>query len=178
MASLPVRDPIGDHLLTPQNSALVVIDYQPSQFGGVRSIDRERLLANIVSTVPQRIAYPNRASSLDALEAEYASSLATVPEGGSKTEGIAAGNAAADAMIAARERDGRFGPSPWVANDAPGHWQPLLNPAGQPILDPTPWVGGVKPFLIQSSSQFRSDPPPALGSAAYAEQFNEVSTAR
>jgi hypothetical protein len=31
MASLPVRDPVGDHLLTPQNSALVVIDYQPPQ---------------------------------------------------------------------------------------------------------------------------------------------------
>jgi len=30
MASLPVRDPVGDHLLTPQNSALLVIDYQPS----------------------------------------------------------------------------------------------------------------------------------------------------
>jgi nicotinamidase-related amidase len=47
----PVRDPIGDHLLTPQNAALLVIDYQPSQFGGVRSIDHDLLLENIVSTV-------------------------------------------------------------------------------------------------------------------------------
>ena len=38
MASLPVRDPVGDHLLTPQNAALVVIDYQPSQFLCVRLI--------------------------------------------------------------------------------------------------------------------------------------------
>jgi nicotinamidase-related amidase len=51
MASLPVRDPVADHLLTPQNSALVVIDYQPSQFAGVRSMDRDLLLDNIVSTV-------------------------------------------------------------------------------------------------------------------------------
>ena len=51
MASLPVRDPVGDHLLTPQNSALVVIDYQPSQFGAVRSMDPGLLLENIVSTV-------------------------------------------------------------------------------------------------------------------------------
>ena len=51
MASLPVRDPIGDHLLTPQNATLVVIDYQPSQFAGVTSMDRDRLLENIVSTV-------------------------------------------------------------------------------------------------------------------------------
>ena len=39
MASLPVRDPVGDHLLTPQNAAMVVIDYQPSQFAAVRSMD-------------------------------------------------------------------------------------------------------------------------------------------
>jgi nicotinamidase-related amidase len=51
MASLPVRDPIGDHLLTPQNAALLVIDYQPSQFAGVRSLDHDLLVANIVSTV-------------------------------------------------------------------------------------------------------------------------------
>jgi nicotinamidase-related amidase len=51
MASLPVRDPVGDHLLTPQNAALVVVDYQPSQISGVRSIDRGLLLDNIVSTV-------------------------------------------------------------------------------------------------------------------------------
>jgi hypothetical protein len=33
MASLPVRDPVGDQPLTPQNAALVLIDYQPSQLG-------------------------------------------------------------------------------------------------------------------------------------------------
>jgi nicotinamidase-related amidase len=46
-----VRDPLADHLLTPQNAALVVIDYQPSQFAAVRSIDQELLTKNIVSTV-------------------------------------------------------------------------------------------------------------------------------
>ena len=51
MASLPVRDPIGDHLLTPQNAALLVIDYQPPQFSAVHSIDPDLLLENIVSTV-------------------------------------------------------------------------------------------------------------------------------
>jgi nicotinamidase-related amidase len=57
MASLPVRDPIGDHLLTPQNSALVVIDYQPSQFAAVRSMDPGLLLENIVSTVKTAKAF-------------------------------------------------------------------------------------------------------------------------
>jgi len=44
-----MRDPIGDHLITPKNSALVVIDYQPSQIAAVRSMDRDLLLKNIVS---------------------------------------------------------------------------------------------------------------------------------
>jgi nicotinamidase-related amidase len=44
-----VRDPVTDSLLTPQNSALVVIDYQPSQFQTVTSIDHQVLTDNIVS---------------------------------------------------------------------------------------------------------------------------------
>jgi nicotinamidase-related amidase len=48
--STAIRDQLGDHLLTPKNSALVVIDYQPSQIAGVRSMDRDLLLKNVVST--------------------------------------------------------------------------------------------------------------------------------
>ncbi len=51
MASPPVRDPVGDHLLTPQNAAMLVIDYQPGQFAAVSSMDRDLLLDNILSTV-------------------------------------------------------------------------------------------------------------------------------
>jgi len=51
MTSLPARDQLGDHLLTPQNSALILIDYQPPQFSAVHSIDPDLLLENIVSTV-------------------------------------------------------------------------------------------------------------------------------
>ena len=48
--STVVRDQMGDHLLTPKNAALLVIDYQPSQLAGVRSMDRDLLLKNVVST--------------------------------------------------------------------------------------------------------------------------------
>jgi nicotinamidase-related amidase len=51
MTSAPVRDQLSDHLLTPQNAALVLIDYQPSQLGAVRSMDPDLLLKNAVSTV-------------------------------------------------------------------------------------------------------------------------------
>jgi hypothetical protein len=133
------------------------------------------VLSNIVSTLPASIPFPSKESVLQSLASQYASSLGAIPDSPSKAQGVAAGKAAAEAMIAARVGDGRFGPSQWVPNPAPGHWQPLTDPAtGRPVLDPTPWVGGVKPFLIQSSSQFRTNGPLALNSAAYAAQFNEV----
>ena len=49
MTSEPMRNPLVDHLLTPQNSALVVIDYQPSQIRAVTSMDHDLLVRNIVS---------------------------------------------------------------------------------------------------------------------------------
>ena len=51
MTSQAIRDPLADHLITPQNSALIVIDYQQNQFRTVRSMDPDLLLENIVSTV-------------------------------------------------------------------------------------------------------------------------------
>ena len=41
MTGEPVRDPFADHLLTPHNCALIIIDYQPVQVSSIRSMDRE-----------------------------------------------------------------------------------------------------------------------------------------
>jgi nicotinamidase-related amidase len=57
MTSEPIRDPVSDALLTPQNCALVVIDYQPSQVQAVRSMDHELLVRNIVSVARLAKAY-------------------------------------------------------------------------------------------------------------------------
>jgi nicotinamidase-related amidase len=57
MAGNVYRDPDGDHLLTPENAALFVVDYQPSQIAAVNSMDRDLLLANIVSTVKTAKAF-------------------------------------------------------------------------------------------------------------------------
>jgi len=51
MVSAPVRDPLADHLITPQNAALLLIDYQAAQFAVIRSMEPDLLLKNIVSTV-------------------------------------------------------------------------------------------------------------------------------
>jgi len=51
VTSAPVRDPLGDHLIAPQNAAFLFIDYQPSQLATIRSMDPALLVKNTVSTV-------------------------------------------------------------------------------------------------------------------------------
>jgi hypothetical protein len=132
-----------------------------------------RVLSHIIETVPAGIPFANRATLLQTVADEHTASLAAIPDDSFKRQGIDAGNAAADAMIGAREGDGRFGRSQWVPNSSPGHWDPVA-PNGTIVQDPTPWVGGVEPFLMESSSQFRSAGPLALTSSAYTAEFNEV----
>jgi nicotinamidase-related amidase len=57
MASEPIRDPLKDHLLTPQNSAFIIIDYQPIQVSSIRSMDQKELVFNIVHTTMAAINY-------------------------------------------------------------------------------------------------------------------------
>jgi nicotinamidase-related amidase len=57
MTSEPIRDPRTDSLLTPANSALVIIDYQPNQIGTVKSMNVELLERNIVSVARLGRAY-------------------------------------------------------------------------------------------------------------------------
>ena len=49
MTSLPIRDQVKDHLITPKNSALILIDYQPPQVASIVSMDHRTLVANIVA---------------------------------------------------------------------------------------------------------------------------------
>ncbi|MBU2739939.1 hydrolase [Acidithiobacillus concretivorus] len=57
MASEPIRDPKNDQLLTPQNTAFIVIDYQPVQVNSIASMDRQLLVNNIVGTAKAAVAY-------------------------------------------------------------------------------------------------------------------------
>ncbi len=49
MTSQPIRNPVQDHLLTPQNAALLIIDYQPVQVSSLASRSKRELVANIVA---------------------------------------------------------------------------------------------------------------------------------
>ena len=50
MSSFPIRDQENDHLLTPKNAALIIIDFQPTQVNSINSMDRKQLIANIAAT--------------------------------------------------------------------------------------------------------------------------------
>ena len=108
-----------------------------------------------------------------ALDTAYTATLAAIPDGPIEAEGVRAGEAAATAMIAARENDGFLAPFTPDIGTGPGDWRPLGWPTA-PMFDPDGWVGNLKPFLIASPSQFRSKGPNRLTSRAYAKDFNEV----
>lgn len=115
--------------------------------------------------------FPASAAMLDAARAQ---SLATIPDGQSKQDGIAAGEAAAAAMIAERTNDGSTPPEVFLPETTdPGVWQPTPPAFAPGIL--LHWRN-VTPFGIRSSDQFRSGPPPALTSNRYRRDYNEVKT--
>ncbi|MBL8553857.1 MAG: hydrolase [Phenylobacterium sp.] len=57
MTSETRRDPASDRLLTPENSAFIIIDYQPIQVSSIRSVDKRELVFNIVSTAKAAVNY-------------------------------------------------------------------------------------------------------------------------
>ena len=57
MSSEPIRDPVTDHLLTPQNAAFIIIDYQPVQVNSIASMERQRLVSNIIRASKAAVLY-------------------------------------------------------------------------------------------------------------------------
>jgi hypothetical protein len=117
-----------------------------------------------------RANLPAKAAELDAARE---ASLARISNGRGKREGIDMGEAAAAGIIAARAGDGSE-PEEFHVPDSvdPGVWQltPGCPPAGGVFLH---WRN-VRPFALRRAEQFRSAPPPALGSHRYAKSFAEV----
>ncbi len=113
-------------------------------------------------------AYPAQKTAFDTA---LASSLAGIPDGQGKTDGLALGRATADAVIAIRSRDGWNDFEPYVGSTDVGAWRPTA-PMFAPALLPQ-WAT-LEPFTLDSPSQFRPVAPPAITSVEYASAVTEV----
>jgi hypothetical protein len=117
--------------------------------------------------------FPSQAMSL---YASYTEALGLLPDGISKANGQAVGLAAATSLIQARTGDGRLTPIGVTSafpkrTPGPGVWR-LTPPAY--AAPQTPWVGAVRPFILESADQFLPEPPPALTSPTWVHAFNEI----
>jgi hypothetical protein len=108
------------------------------------------------------------------LAAKYAGYLGALRGAGETgvDDGVKLGEAAASGLIAHRAGDRQesitFTPGP----PTPGGWTFAPPPSLQSAM--TPWLAVMKPFMLESPSQFRPDPPPRLSSRRWAKDFNEV----
>jgi len=109
----------------------------------------------------------------EALDEELQRSLAPIPDGRAKDEGIRIGQTVAKRILALRSNDGSDAePIPYVFGHEPGDYQstpPNFPP--QPQFTHWPFV---TPFALPSAELFRPEPPPTLESHQYADDFNEV----
>ncbi len=113
--------------------------------------------------------YPKLQPELDTL---LAAQLAAIPAGKPKADGIQVGSTVAARLIADRTADGSaVVPPPFVAGTQLGDYRPTPPAFPAPVF--TGWAN-VQPFVIDSASAFRPEPPPAVTGAAYATALNEV----
>ncbi len=115
--------------------------------------------------------YPSQA---EALNAQYVTSLGTIPDGDAKTNGISVGQQTAAGILALRANDGRNAGTPITEPaPAPGVW--VRTPPG--FLPPqAPWARDITPWLMSSPSQFRTPPPPSLDSDLWVSDYNLTKT--
>lgn len=111
--------------------------------------------------------YPKQATKFDAA---LSVDLAKVVRGAA--EGIAVGATVAQTILAARANDGSNVANVYTPGTGPLDWKPDPLHPNQKAL--TPDWGFVKPFTMNSGSQFRPAPPPDANSSEYAAAFDEV----
>jgi hypothetical protein len=114
--------------------------------------------------------FPDQAATL---ATKYNTSTAAISDGAAKSDGMQAGLAAANSIIALRTGDGRLATVPytWPSIPTAGVWTPTPPAFASPILT---WFGHVVPFTMTRPSQFRPGPPPNLYSEKWANAYNET----
>jgi hypothetical protein len=108
------------------------------------------------------------------VDSVYAVFLGALSDDTTKSSGIAIGQEVAKQFLALRANDGRNAVVPYTFGSGPGVYELTPGAAAPPATPQTPWIALLKPFAMHSPSQFRAPGPPALTSAAFAQDFNEV----
>jgi hypothetical protein len=136
--------------------------------------DRVALNAAPDASVAAAVAAANRAmlsrlvpSQMAAIDKSYGAALAAIADGPAKTTGIAAGEQAAAAVLAWRADDNAGAPERYRPATTAGVYVPTTIPA-------VPQWPQRKPWVMTSCDQFRPGPPPALASAIWARDYNEI----
>lgn len=150
--------------------AVVALERGYEPFNVEIAAPRGANLSAAVATAAWRVVRERLPAQAISMDTQYANYLAGIPDGQSKTDGIAVGETSARAMLAARAGDNFSSNLPYVqAPVGPGVWEPTL---------PTPPVDYnlqfVIPFTSDSPQSFRPGPPPPLTSRRYAIDVAEV----
>ena len=101
------------------------------------------------------------------MKAALTNYLAPLPEGAAKSDGIQLGEAVAAKILEARANDGSGAPDAYRPRTAPGVYVPTA------ITISSMWPN-MKPFVLDSPSQFRPRPPVSLESKEWAADYNEI----
>jgi hypothetical protein len=108
--------------------------------------------------------FPTQQAAIDDV---YQALVRPLPEGPAKTGGIALGEQAASAVMAARADDGAGLPDTYRPHTTPGLYVPTVLPAA-------PSWGKRKPWVLTRGDQLRPGPPPGLTSVAWARDYDEI----
>lgn len=112
--------------------------------------------------------FPERKAMLDGA---LATSLGRVAEGPAKVAGVSVGREVAQAYISARSKDGADRSATYTPATGPGQWQPT--PPANALMAAPHWAD-ITPYTAKSFADLDVKGPPALSSAAYAKDLDEV----
>jgi hypothetical protein len=106
----------------------------------------------------------------NALDSQYSASLAGITaDSGAKNDGVAVGEAAAQAVITARLGDGLEANITYTPGSGPGAWIPTPPAYAPPV---TPWLGQMRPFTMKEPDDFLPDAPPSLTSETWKRDYD------
>jgi hypothetical protein len=140
---------------------------QTAAHGAVAATPRGASVDAAVAAAHRAVLARLLPAQLASIDAAVQPALAALPEGAAKAAGIAAGEKAAADVLAQRLDDGAATPEAYRPLAAPGAYVPTA-----PVAIPQ-WAQR-RPWLMASAAQFRPAPPPALTSAQWAREYNEV----